>query len=338
MRKLTFALFFFSIFVLISWFALPALFNVPYPRPLGPKLTPAVRTNFQDDIVAKRAEVVLLGDSELDLSVDEHALSSLINKRVYKIGFHGSGSALWYLLVKNNIVNASYKPEYLVIFFRASLLTTPDYRVSGDYFSNIDDYSGLNDGTLIQLAYVNQMTWLDRLAEQYVPLYSLRLSLRDWIEKIFTYDISGKLMGDDQSAVDQAMNDAIINATQVNPDEAISASASVLYTPRNLDFDKQLNRSFLPEIVRLCEQNGIKLIFVRERTLQYPTPISEPKGVAAYLNSLTEYLDTNNIPLIDTAYDVRLNPSLFVDYIHMNKTGRTFFTRLLGGELNHIIK
>jgi hypothetical protein len=338
MRKLTSSLIFFSIFVLISWFALPALFNVPYPRPLGPKLTPAIRTNFQDDIVSKKPEVVLLGDSELDLGVDEHALSLLINKRFYKIGFHGSGSALWYLIVKNNIVNAAYKPEYLVIFFRASQLTTPDYRVSGKFFSNIDDYSGLDEGTLVQLAYVNQMAWPDRLAEQYIPLYSLRLSLRDLIEKTFMYNISGRLMGDDQSAVDQAMNNALINVTQVNPNEAISDAESYLYTSRNLDFDQQLNLSFLPEIVSLCEQNDIKLIFVHERTLQYPTPVSEPKGAAAYLNSLAEYLDANNIPLIDSAYDVRLNPGLFVDQIHMNSTGKAFFTRLLGEELNHIIK
>jgi hypothetical protein len=338
MRKLLSTLFFLSISILISWLVLPSHYDVHYPHPLGPTLSAEIRHNFQEDIVANQDEVILLGDSGLARSVDQNELSSIINKRVYKIGFHGSGSAVWYLIEKNNIVNASYKPEYLVIFFRASMLTTPDFRVSGNFFPPIDEYAGADDSTLIQFAYVNPMTWLERLADQNIPLYGERLKLRMQIDNYLKYHISGKLIGDDRPVVDQALEDVLINGEQVNPNEAISNAESYLYTPHNLDFDTQLYVSFLPEIIRLCKENDIKLIFVHGRTLQYPTLNSEPRGSISYLNSLAEYLNSNDIPLIDFAYDVRLSPNLFSDQVHMNAAGKEFFTSLLGEKLISLIK
>ena len=75
-----------------------------------------------------------------------------------------------------------------------------------------------------------------------------------------------------------------------DPDQfnrAINLAENFLYTDENLDFEHQIDRSFLPEIIRLCKENNIKLILVRTKTLRFSREVPEPPALNEYIDDLT---------------------------------------------------
>ena len=117
-----------------------------------------------------------------------------------------------------------------------------------------------------------------------------------------------------------------------DPDQfnrAINLAEGFLYTEENLDFETQIARSLLPEIIRLCKENDIKLIFVRTKTLRFSREVPEPDGLAEYIDDLSRYLQSKGILLIDFSRSERLTPSLFVDINHLNSEGKRVFTEML---------
>jgi hypothetical protein len=328
------------ILFIISWFILPGIFEVAYPKTLGPRLDDRVRTHFQAEIVREEPEVVLLGDSTLEVGVVAQELSSLIDKSVYKIGFEGSGSAVWYLIVKNNLYTSSYKPKYLILFFRDTMLTTPDFRVAGKYLVFVDELADAEDELLILLAYLNQMSWVERAAEGYIPLYGERFGLRSALENSFKYGLAGSLLGDNSEEINHAL-EFTFNTANLDPEiinTAFTNSENYLFAEENLDFESKVNQSFLPEMIRLCEEAGIRLIFVRVKTLFYPPEDEGSLAFHDYHESLENYLASHGIPLIDFSRDERVSPEWFVDVVHFGEEGRMAFTRLLAEELKEVLK
>jgi len=339
MRTFRYYLFFLTIFLAILWAFLPGYYRVYYPKSPGPDLDPQVRMLYRDQIVASQPEVVLLGDSMLVEGIDQDRLSTLLGTRVYQINFPGSASAVWYLIIKNNILNSPHKPGYLIVFFRDTMLTTPDYRVTGKYLAFIDEFASPSDHLLIQLAYVNQMSPLERLAQCCFPLYGERLKIRAAVDDLVKYTIPDQWFGYDRAAIDRATDEIFgsANLEQGNLNWAITTAEAYLYTDRNLSFETQVTHSFLPAIIRLCRKNGIQLIFVSMKTLHFAPPKTEPAGLENYMQSLKIYLEESDIPLLDFSHDERLKPEHFTDLLHMNAEGREIFTRILAEALQPII-
>jgi hypothetical protein len=281
-----------------------------------------------------------LGDSTLEVGVVAQELSSLIEKSVYKIGFEGSGSAVWYLIVKNNLFNSPYKPEYLILFYRDTMLTTPDFRVAGKYLAFVDELADAEDDLLIQLAFLNQMSWLERAAEGYIPLYGERFGVRSAVENSFKYGLVGSLLDDNSEEINHALaytfNTANLDPEMLNT--AFANSENYLFAEENLDFESKVDQSFLPEMIHLCEEAGIHLIFVRVKTLFYPPEDEQSLSIHDYHESLENYLANHGIPLIDFSRDERVSPEWFVDVVHFGEEGKTAFTRLLAEELKEVLK
>ena len=330
----------FSFLLVMTWQALPSLYGSSYPRPLGPELNRHIRYNYQDKLIAEHDRVVLLGDSALFDSVDPAAFQQVIGLNNLSIAIPGSASALWYLIFKNNIINSSFKPRVVVVFFCDTELTTPDFRVAGKYLTILDEYAGLNDTLFVQRAYIDPMSPFEKLFKMYVPLYGERIKLRQTQEYWIKYRIPALLIRCDQTCTDSATKQ-VFNQGQTDQDELeneVGAGEADLYAPRNLLFAYQLNRSFLPEMVRLAKESDIRLIMVRQKTLRFSSPLSEPPALALYIQGLQSYLAQNGIPLVDFSNDARIKASFFHDPVHMNKEGKTAFTQMAAEALLPLIK
>ena len=155
MRSFLQFVFFFIIIAILGSLAISIRYETAYPKSIGPKLDRRVRTTHSEGISAHQPKIVLMGDSTLKLAVDFEQLASSLSAKTYGIAIPGSSSALWYLIIKNNIAAANFKPDYLVIFFRELMLTTPEYRVDGNYFTTIDEFASPEDEQLIQFSYLN---------------------------------------------------------------------------------------------------------------------------------------------------------------------------------------
>lgn len=312
---------------------LPRRYAVTFPRNPGPELDSYARKDGVMYIEENHPQIVLLGDSTLMLGVDEDLLEARTGTSVYNMGQLGSASAMWYLLLKNNIVESSYKPQYVVVVFRNSILTAPDFRVQGNYFTRLDEYARKNEPFFIQTSYVKLMNPLEIAAESYFPLYVVRSRLRESAEAKLRYLGTG-LVGCDQTCTDNALEKTFA-AEDFEPqalEDALNSADTLLYTDYHMDFHARLNDSYLPELIRLARENNIKIIFVRIKV----EVNSDSPALSGYLRSLSAYFKENNVDYFDFGDDPRLAHDLFQDPVHLNEKGKLLFTQLLADELKMI--
>lgn len=308
-----------------------------YPRPLGPQPDAYVRQTVKRVLEQTSTQIVMLGDSLLQTNVDAAALSAALGVEIFSVRASGSASALWYLVLENNIVEAERKPRALIILFRDTMLTLPGYRVHGSYFILIDEYAAPDDLLFIERAYIHRMNPLEKLAEAYLPVYGGRLDLRKLLDARIRHTLPRLFLHCDAACANGAM-DAVFQAANLEANllaEAVASAETYLYTPRALDFDANVNDSFLPEIIRLCRENGIQLVLVRARTLRFD---SEPPALKTYMDDLASYLDERGIPFLDFSRDERLVPRLFADTLHLNEAGKAVFTEMLAEALESILE
>ncbi len=183
---------FVALFILLSLLAsttLPSVYGTRYPRNIEPEFDSRVRPIHRNALIRRIPDAVFIGDSTLGDNVDFQQIHALLGIKTYDIVIYGSASALWYLIIKNNIAVSPITPDYLVLFFRETMLTTPDYRVTGQYFPIIEEFVGKNDDLLARYSYLDQMSWLEKLAERYFPLYGDRLNFRNSLEYRFNHTL-----------------------------------------------------------------------------------------------------------------------------------------------------
>jgi hypothetical protein len=319
---------------------LPARYDSPYPRPITPQFDTHVRKVYLEEISAMQADAVLLGDSMLNPAVDAAVLGERLDMQFYNIGLPGSASTLWYLITKNNIVDAQPRPKYLFIFFRDSMMTVPGYRVTGRYFEQIDEFARPQDGELIKRAYLDQMNPLEKAAEAYLPIYGLRWRLREGFDSRMRYTLPSSMLGCNQPCMDNAMEVVFgaLNIDLVFLSEALAAADDYIYRREALDFENQIEASFLPDLINLCEYNGIQLVLVRMRTLRFTRPGSEPPALRQYGEDLRAYLESYGVIYLDYSDYAALTEEHFDDPVHMNDTGKVFFTELFGNDLEPLLK
>lgn len=332
---LKFSLLLAIILIAVSTFLLRAR-GATFPRQPGPILNREVRFNHLQHINEYQPQIVLLGDSTLVLGVDPQALARQTGKSVYSIGIPGSASAIWYLLIKNSIAEASHKPEYLLVVFRDTILTAPGYRVQGSYFDLLDEYARRYEPVLIEKSFVNLMNPLEIAAEKYFPLYVFRAEIRRKIDAFIRYPVPS-LFGCDGYCTDYALGE-LFQGADMEPRalvEAVGAAESLLYTPEQLDFESQVDRSLLPDMIEIANGNGLHLVFVR---IKVESGIGDVPELDKYLEDLKNYLGANGAFLLDFGNDPRLTSDLFRDSIHFNERGRELFTQLLAKGLKELFE
>jgi hypothetical protein len=323
-----------GILLAITSLIIPMRYDLSYPKKLGPKFDNSIRRQYMRDIVEKNAELVLIGDSVLVLSVDPEQLEQLTGKSTYSLSIPGSASAVWYLAMKNVIAKSTHKPRYVIIVFRDTILTAPGYRVNGKYFTLVDMLANTDDTLVIQKSFIQQMSPAEQWADRYLPLYGSRLRLRETLDYYTRYTLTN-LTGCDPQCNDNA-NFTVFQDLNLDSNllvEAIATAESYLYTPKQMDFAAQLDQSFLPDIIRLAQENNLQLILVRTKHLDTPTEASESAPLKGYIQALKSYAEQNGVIVLDFAYDKRLTSDLFVDSHHLSEAGSIVFTKMLAEAL-----
>ena len=307
-------------------------YQAGYPSRVGPEFDDAVSTQYRDEIAAQRPEVVILGDSMVQENVDAEALSSQLGRSVYKIGYPASTSAVWYLIVRNEIAASPVKPQTLVILFRDTMLTQPSHRISPFADKTVDVFATMDDRLVLERAFLNQVNPLSAFFEAYVPFYSSQAEIQKEVSESIRYGSVRWTLGCSRKCADDAVQDVLARSrmtTDTINAEVVSVEGP-LYSARALDFGARIEKSFLPEIVRLCRENSMTCIFVRSRKQYYAGMPGEPRGLQNYLLDLQTYLQSSGMTYLDMNSDPRLVPSVYSDPIHVSAGGRLVYTQVLG--------
>ena len=333
--RLTFLRFIIAIgsVLLVSGILIPRQYNLDYPATLGPIFDPDVKSEHIQGIRETEPDIILLGDSVLYQSVNPELLAEGLKMPIYEMATPGSGTAAWYLQMKNIIFDAPHLPKYIVIFFRNTMLTVPQYRTTGRYFALLDDYATKNEPLVIERAFISQMTPLEKFAQKYIPLYTAREEIRQDMDNALRYLPTALLLNCDRPCTDDAVSS--IFGREVDPvalNLAQEDAAKTLYAEAELSFEDQIDSSLLLPMIELAQKNGVKLIFVRSRVYG-----PEPE-MSAYRNSLDTFLTgREGVYLLNYWNDPRIFESYYVDSLHMNSLGMEKFTEIFMRELGDIV-
>jgi hypothetical protein len=278
-----------------------------------------------------KPQVVLLGNSLLGDGVDEDQFTHLTKRRTLKLCSGGWASAAWYLAFKNVIIEASPKPQTVVILFRDHFLTDPAYRVRGKYMAYMDKLAGPEEPLLERLAFLNAMNPLTYQLNRNWSLFQkreglkkgLESNIKSWVGSVYGHPDDNGL----NNSIEQIFDTDNLSAKEFGDAQLKSEEAN---NKTQYDLKKSLPVSFLPAMVQMAHENDIQLIFVRVKRRREAQGLATPAGLDDYIRNLQQWFTRQQVPFIDFSDDPHIKIEHYGNGDHLNKQdGRALFTKLL---------
>lgn len=290
---------------------------------------------FVAEMKRERPEWVLVGNSMLGSRIaDVEKLGEDAGMTAKLITKGGSQSATWFLILKQIIVESGAKPRWVTVFFRHTDLTWPDFRLTGIQADAIAQMDGpaqpewrevLGDGgrpvitaaieaELKNLFPSNYLNFEDRRGVQTRSFRLTRIGTHanaterreELNERFGLAHLRHDLRSDTALA-------AGATAAEVDGDDQDDASYELGPTA----FDPSPMASFLPHMVELARENGIRLHFHRVKR--------KPRGASVqsdwmqrYMADLGQWLVQNDCVLTDETSDPALTRDMYADGDHLS--------------------
>jgi hypothetical protein len=317
----------------------------------------------QSEIAAMGARAVLLGNSILDRGVDAEEFSRLTGVPTFKFASNGSASAYWFVIFKNVLATLPERPETVVVLFRDTLLTQPDFDVEGKYREDILRWTVGPEAELQNLALNAGGGWMDRAVLARYPLLQRRYKFSDRVSTLLKQGVAlacRARKGAAADAVDRVFATANMNAQLLTARQQAEVAGK---TKQEFDFARDVQHSFLPSMIAIARERGIRLGFVRTRRRvdalgearsgaagqlekspaglrddETPVPMRDEAALDRYIGDLKAYLAKNDCPFFDFTKEERLTLDMFADGDHLQAdTGRPLFTKILAEALRPLI-
>ena len=269
--------------------------------------------------------VMLLGNSMLGEGIDNQQLNKYFEETISKFDIGGSATAVWYLMLKNFVFQATHQPKTLVIFFRDQFLTQPTYRTTGDYKRKLFRYASKDEPLIASKVFGD----LSNQTFGRLPIYKYKTYFADDIDTLLKQTV-GQPLDIEVTKLERMLNRSFSTEKMRLEDVTKSQQIAEEYSQFDaefFDFNKQLGRSLLPHIIEIVQENGVELIFVRVKKRCYADGKEQPANLVKYMSDLESYLNEKNITLIDYTDFSKLKPSHYVDGDHLNDVGRNIFTK-----------
>ena len=288
------------------------------------------------DLASRRAaieqsqpELILIGNSLMRAAVDGEQFSALSGMRTLTATSNGSSSLWWYLYVKNVVAKARHKPQYVGIMFRDSMLTEPEFRVTGSYQKPIRQLMTSHEPLVRDLSFDD-----DVLDDINSPLSWVPRESRNWLNsKIEKRTANVVRIREADARVALKTVFAPEKMQQVTYDEFQLAYEEIA-DPISFDFRSRVEESYLPAMLHILKQQGITPIFLRAKKRRDLDPTAEPPEVIAYIEDLKCYLSEHDAVLLDFTHDTRITEAHFGPGDHLShQSGRPLFMQLLSEQM-----
>jgi hypothetical protein len=284
-----------------------------------------------DEINAKRADYVFIGNSMLGTRIDEKTLDARLGKNCCYILWTGGAESAWeHQALKNEVVASVHRPKVVFVFFRDTYLTQVTYRSNDAYWWKIERLSHDDEPELTR-AMRESRTWQEQLEYDLGLLYPIQKR-----REAATYALewlASLAVGSERipygMPVASRFNEPFELSQMKNiegADDFATASRDELF---NDDFDARLPQSLLPSMVNLAKDAGITLVFVRVQrrpTLKGPPPQSPQ--LIRYVAKLRAYLIGNGAGFYDFTGDPELTLDRYLDGDHIRADWKAASTEL----------
>jgi len=292
---------------------------------------PRVRGPFVPEPLEQLAELdpayVVIGDSMAGTRIHTTRLSELAGKTAAPLLQAGSGSAYWYLAVKNWVIASGVRPQVVFIFFRDTNLTDVMFRLDEGFRWNIDRVAASEEPALD--AVIAARTG------------AVRFKVRSGVDRAYGADRArlwlleglpdrlGRALEPSRRRRRDFVRDmnARFDFMHLRPFEAADYSQSA---DRDANFDAYVDRSVLPLMLDEAAGAGITLCFVRvqRRPVDGKPPYQSP-ALQEYIADLRAYVEQRGAIFHDDTGDPNLPLEMYEDGDHVNQEWRVHYTENL---------
>jgi hypothetical protein len=287
------------------------------------------------DLQRMNPGAVVIGDSMAGTRIDERLLWRLSGVAVAPLLQPGSGSAFWYLALKNWVVASGIKPRVVFIFFRDTNLTDVMFRLDDQFRWSLDMVAGDREDALtdiVQAALDGPFYAVHRAVERVYRVDGARRIAEPFIARAPARWIAGSAEAQGR-LLDYANQRFGLDHLRVM--EAADMAAAEAGT----DFAASLKRSVLPLMLQEAQRGGFKLCFVRvqRRPVGDRPPVQSP-ALRKYVRDLRDYVQAHGAILHDDTGDPAITLDMYADGDHIAKHARTAYTRLFYARLRVLFR
>ncbi|MCD4792912.1 MAG: hypothetical protein K8R54_06755 [Bacteroidales bacterium] len=289
------------------------------------------KKSLSELIKKEEPKIIFLGNSIIRDGLSDSVFTSLANLNVIKHNPGGSGTAEWYLYLKNvffSIDNTSV--DLIVITFRDRQITDPKVGTTGGAKFTIDRFSTVNEPLYERLVLNNNMDIISYMFYKNLEILQRRHIIKKDFETNYKNLINYFLYNFNDNVSDSII-DMYFSTENMNINEL--TKIELIEKQEKNNFEYLLNKSFLPHIIKLIKQNNKEVIFVRYKKRRDLQADAQPIEIKEYMQTLKMYLQDNNVKLIDITYDTRIKEEHYRNGDHFNKKGEKLFTEILFEQL-----
>lgn len=333
--------------ILIIVFGTPALFRSVEQ--------PSFDYRTLEELKFLQPEYVLIGNSMLETRIDARHLSRLLGGRKVAV-LHSGGdmSSIWYLRLKNHVAASGSKPKAVFIFFRDDELTKPLNRIRGMYEKKIqslkrgeerefDDILEANlpldykSVSLVKNIYPEIADAQDKRRESLNamamdPFVVANIS-QLWTRPRGKNDVETSMLRSQYEKDWSLARDSF--KREVNEIFAYSklrktrnADVSKKRAAYNYDFGN-VEKTFLPAMIKTASENGLKLVFVRVQKRPGPNgPLKDPPSLERYVAELRDYIENHGMIMYDFSGDPQVTLEMYQDGDHIAERYKRAYTEL----------
>jgi hypothetical protein len=305
---------------------------------LQPSYLPAIegpreRLPFEADRVPALAGMnptwVVIGDSMAGSRIDPALLTTLTGGQTAPLLYAGSGPAWWYLALKNWVIPSGIKPRAVIVFFRDTNLTNVMFRIDATW--SLDTAALDREDDLNAVVARRRRTAFYRVRDAIDRFYEASAA-RHWIEPVANeWPARAMFPYRRQRAafVDQ-LNERF-GLAHLRPMDAADMQAT---EDREADFDKHVEDSALPLMLRDAKAAGLTLLLVRvQRRPLHGRPPEQSAALRRYIAKLHTYVESRGGVFMDDTGDPRQTLDLYEDGDHLSREGRRRYTEMFAVRL-----
>ena len=275
---------------------------------------------------------VVIGDSMAGTRINERLLGQLSGVPVAPLLQAGSGSAFWYLALKNWVLASGVKPRVVFIFFRDTNLTNLMFRLDEDFRWSLDMVAGDREDELnavVQRAMDGPFYLAHNAAERAYRVASARRSLEPLLSKVPAAWVAGP-----------GQDDLLAYANdRFGLDHLRVMEAADMAAGEDTDFHAAVGRSVLPLMLREARRGGFKLCMVRvQRRPVGGRPPAQSPALRRYVSDLREYLQQHGAVLHDDTGDPEITLDMYEDGDHIARAARDRYTRVFYSRLRLLFR
>jgi hypothetical protein len=296
----------------------------------GPRKREAFASDRIPDLRRLQPGYVVIGDSMAGTRVDERRLGELTGVPVAPLLQAGSGSAFWYLALKNWVIASGIRPRMVFIFFRDTNLTDVMFRLD-EQFRWALDLAALDREDELDAVVARRLGLLHRAHRTVEGLVGAEQA-RERVEPVVTNWPVRVMMSSRRRQAEflTRMNERL-GLDHLRKMEA--ADIQIGDGPA-FDFARDVEESVLPLMLRDASQAGLTICFVRvqRRPTANRRPAQSP-ALRRYVDELRSYVTNRGGLFHDDTGDPALTIDMYEDGDHLARHARRRYTENLYNRL-----